>query len=81
MDISPVLEEERHSLTKISRSSWWRLDRAGLVPKSHNHLPTGGRKAWVRSELETWIVDHKKGWTPEEENIWKAWVAEQDRLA
>ncbi len=49
-----VREHERRYLTSLSRISWWRLERKGLVPK---RVTLGcNASGWLRGELEAWIT-------------------------
>jgi prophage regulatory protein len=54
-ELSIVREAERHRLTGLSRTTWWRLSRQGLAPKA---VQLGANSVgWLRSEIEQWIVD------------------------
>ncbi|HBN13544.1 MAG: hypothetical protein CMQ46_10435 [Gammaproteobacteria bacterium] len=46
-----VQESERRQITGISRSTWWRLDKAGKVPDCRR---VGGRTLWLLSDLLMW---------------------------
>jgi predicted DNA-binding transcriptional regulator AlpA len=46
-------EKERRQLTTLSRSSWWRLERSGAVPKRRRIAPN--RTAWLLSEIKEWM--------------------------
>ena len=48
-----IREPDRQQMTKLSRVQWWRLERAGLVPK---RIQLGENSVgWLRRELEEWI--------------------------
>lgn len=44
-----VRELERERITGVSRTSWWRLDKKGLVPKGRRL--TDNTIGWYRGEL------------------------------
>ena len=50
-----VREHERYRITGISRTQWWRLEKAGQVPRrirlSKNSV------GWFRHELEAMLCD------------------------
>ena len=53
--IEIVREPERFRITGLSRVQWWRLERAGRVPRK---VQLGDNSiGWVRSELETWLAE------------------------
>jgi predicted DNA-binding transcriptional regulator AlpA len=52
-----VLEPERQRLTQLARSTWWRLEQAGLAPSRRRLSP--GRSGWLLSEIESWIASRK----------------------
>lgn len=41
--------------TGLSRSTIWRLERAGLFPR-HVQLTPGGLIGWIRADISNWIV-------------------------
>lgn len=49
-----ILERERRARTGISRTTAWRLMRAGTFPKPV-HI-SSGRVAWLESEIDAWIA-------------------------
>ena len=49
-----IREPERLDLTGLSWSTWWRLDRQGLVPKRRQISPNS--VGWLLSEIEEWIA-------------------------
>jgi prophage regulatory protein len=49
-----IREPERLRKTGVSRTSWWRLERDGLAPKS---FPIGNySRGWLEHELDAWIA-------------------------
>lgn len=46
-----VPEPERRKITGVSRSTWWRLEKAGEVPDCRR---VGGRTLWLLSDLLWW---------------------------
>ena len=53
-----VLERECHAITGLSRSTRWRLIRAGKFPKKRHISP--GRVGWLLSALRQWQKDCKE---------------------
>jgi predicted DNA-binding transcriptional regulator AlpA len=54
-----VREAERLRITGLSRVQWWRLERAGSVPK---RVQLGVNSVgWLRHELEAWLADRAAG--------------------
>ncbi len=53
-----VLEPECHAITGLSRSTRWRLIRAGEFPKKR--LISTGRVGWLLSELREWLQSCKQ---------------------
>lgn len=47
-----VKENERERLTSISRTTWWRLEKAGQVPKRKR---VGGSTVWLLSDILAWM--------------------------
>ncbi|MEP7152316.1 MAG: AlpA family phage regulatory protein [Nitrospira sp.] len=53
-NIQVLREKERHRITGLSRTQWWRLERAGQVPR---RIPLGENSVgWLKGELESWIA-------------------------
>ena len=48
-----VSEPERRKLTGLSRSTWWRLEREGAVPKRRKL--SRNRVGWSLAELMAWL--------------------------
>lgn len=46
-------EAERKAITGISRPHWWRLEKAGKVPKRVQLGPNS--VGWFRHELTDWL--------------------------
>jgi predicted DNA-binding transcriptional regulator AlpA len=46
--------DEVHRRTDLSRTTIWRLERAGDFPQSVRISP--GRRAWRESDLDRWIA-------------------------
>ncbi len=51
-------DEERKSITKLDRRTWWRKRREGNAP---NPFTRHGRNYWFKSELLSWSAG-KKDW-------------------
>lgn len=52
-DLQIIREGERFRKTHISRVHWWRLEKAGQVPK---RIALGvNRVGWLKSEIDAWI--------------------------
>ena len=49
-----VREPERHEITGVSRTQWWRLEKAGQVPRRRQLSPN--IVAWRLSELMDWVT-------------------------
>ncbi|HDZ9251673.1 TPA: AlpA family phage regulatory protein [Vibrio cholerae] len=47
-----IKEAERERITSISRTTWWRLEKAGQVPKRKR---VGGSTVWLLSDLLAWM--------------------------
>jgi prophage regulatory protein len=54
-----ILESECRSLTRLSQTSRWRLERQGRFPKriKIGSSSQNGRIAWSRAELERWLAE------------------------
>jgi prophage regulatory protein len=53
-DLQVIREQERFRMTALSRTQWWRLERAGKVPQ---RLKLGANSVgWLRHEIEQWIA-------------------------
>jgi predicted DNA-binding transcriptional regulator AlpA len=54
-----IRERERFRMTGLSRTQWWRLERAGRVPR---RIQLGENSVgWIRSELEAWVLSRRAG--------------------
>ncbi len=51
-----VRESERHRITGVPRTTWWRLEHAEQAPKRFP-LTDGGTVGWLRSELQAWVQE------------------------
>ena len=49
-----IREPECKRITGLSRTTRWRLERAGLFPKRRQISP-GGLIAWLESEVQEWL--------------------------
>lgn len=49
-----IREPECHRVTGLSRSTRWRLERAGLFPRRRRISP--GCTGWLRSEILGWVA-------------------------
>jgi len=49
-----ILEDERYALTRLSRATWFRMERAGLAPRRIKLSPR--RVGWRLSHIEQWIL-------------------------
>ncbi|EOZ6429692.1 helix-turn-helix transcriptional regulator, partial [Salmonella enterica subsp. enterica serovar Montevideo] len=47
-----IKEAERERITAISRTTWWRLERSGEVPRRKR---VGGSTVWLLSDLLAWM--------------------------
>ncbi|EKO3431520.1 AlpA family phage regulatory protein [Vibrio fluvialis] len=47
-----IKELERERITSISRTTWWRLEKAGQVPKRKR---VGGSTVWLLSDILAWM--------------------------
>lgn len=52
-DLEIVREAERRQVTGLSKTTWWRWEKRGLVPKRIQL--TEYSVGWLRSELQSWI--------------------------
>lgn len=53
-ELQIVREVDRRRLTGLSRVQWWRLERAGKVPR---RIALGVNSVgWLRHELSEWIT-------------------------
>ena len=48
-----INKRERSELTNISETTWWRMDKAGLVPRRVQLTP--GRVGYRLSEILDWM--------------------------
>jgi prophage regulatory protein len=49
-----IREAQCRRITGLSRSTRWRLERAGEFPRRHPISP--GCVGWLRSEIEAWVT-------------------------
>lgn len=47
-----IKEAERERITAISRTTWWRRERSGEVPRRKK---VGGSAVWLLSDLLAWM--------------------------
>jgi predicted DNA-binding transcriptional regulator AlpA len=59
LDLAAVMQ-----LSSLSRTSLYRLARAGSFPKPVALTPTGGRVGWRAQEVMRWIAD-PQAWAPD----------------
>jgi len=57
-DDAIVREPECQILTRLSRPTRWRLERAGKFPQKRQLSP--GCKGWLRSEIQAWIAERAR---------------------
>ena len=50
--LAKYLRLERERITAISRTTWWRLERSGEVPRRKR---VGGSTVWLLSDLLAWM--------------------------
>ncbi len=50
-----VRENERFTLTGISRVRTWELEKLGHFPKRRKLTPNGNSIGWLLSEINEWI--------------------------
>ncbi len=48
-----IREKQCKNITGLSRTTRWRLERAGLFPKRYRISP--GAIAWLESQVQEWI--------------------------
>jgi prophage regulatory protein len=53
-----MFDDECQRVTRLSRSTRWRLQKQGLFPKRRQISP--GRIAWLRSEIAAWVASRQK---------------------
>jgi prophage regulatory protein len=52
-ELEVLREKERYRLTGLSRVQWWRLERAGRVPR---RVQLGDNSVgWLKGEIQAWI--------------------------
>ena len=51
-----VREPERRRITGTSRTTWWRYERAGFVPRRRRIGPHGAIVGWSLRELMDWLA-------------------------
>ena len=54
-----VREAERKSITSISRTTAWSLERRGLFPKRRQLYPQSTSVGWLLSELTEWVASRQ----------------------
>ncbi len=52
-----ILEAERKRRTGISRTTAWRLEKAGKFPK--RRAVSDGLVGWLESEIDEWIANRQ----------------------
>ena len=52
-----VLESERKQLTGISRTTAWRMEKAGKFPKRRKI--SDGLVGWLQTEIDEWIASRE----------------------
>ncbi len=53
-----VREPERHRLTGLSRTTWWRLEKEGQVPK--RRALSVNSVGWLLSEIVEWQAQRRQ---------------------
>ena len=53
-----VREEERRRLTGLSRTTWWRMEREGQVPK--RRALSANSVGWLLSEIIEWQAHRRQ---------------------
>ncbi len=48
-----IREFERHQITGLSRTTWWRMERQDLAPKRRQLSPNA--TGWLLSEITAWM--------------------------
>lgn len=51
-----IREAERKTITSISRTTAWSLERRGLFPKRRQLYPESNSVGWLLSELNEWVA-------------------------
>ena len=54
-----VREAERKTITSISRTTAWSLERKGLFPKRRQLYPESSSVGWLLSELNDWVASRQ----------------------
>ena len=54
-----VREAERKTITSISRTTAWSLERKGLFPKRRQLYPQSSSVGWLLSELNEWVTSRQ----------------------
>lgn len=54
-----IREDERKTITSISRCTAWRLERLGLFPKRRKLSPHSNAVGWLQSELNEWVASRQ----------------------
>ena len=49
-----IREQERHFLTGVPHTSWWRMEKTGMAPKGFK-IGTAA-KGWLLKDIQTWIL-------------------------
>ncbi len=53
-----IREPERHHITGLSRTTWWRLEREGQVPK--RRALSVNSVGWLLSEILQWQAQRRQ---------------------
>jgi prophage regulatory protein len=51
-----IREAERKTITSVSRTTAWYLERKGLFPKRRQLHPRSTAVCWLLSELNEWVA-------------------------
>jgi prophage regulatory protein len=54
-----IREAERKTITAISRTTAWSLERKGLFPKRRQLYPQSTSVGWLLSELNEWVASRQ----------------------
>ncbi|AZG71753.1 MULTISPECIES: helix-turn-helix transcriptional regulator [Shewanella] len=54
-----IREAERKTITSISRTTAWSLERKGLFPKRRQLYPESNSVGWLLSELNDWVASRQ----------------------
>lgn len=54
-----IREAERKTITSISRTTAWSLERKGLFPKRRQLYPESNSVGWLLSELNEWVASRQ----------------------